>query len=297
MMGETGQGYMSEEELLGAKNPNLTRTWGEYIVPSAWTYANLLTAEVKKKCPWYFTLKRIISERPNLVPVGLGNNNAEYDTSILPSNAAAASLSGDELKVATEGQEAKGSSSLPDEKGKKVTVKREGVTPAKRTRSQVDRIADTEIARLECKKAKFEAEQQRFEMLKTVATAKAHEKSNRLIRLAELNFEQEKLQLDHKYRLEMLKHGQIPPPSSLDSHDRSPTYPTTWHSPTPLPSSQPFSESSSEPSSQPYVASQPPIEFEVPSLESFPLQSSQNPHSERHDSPKLGLDLFDETAC
>lgn len=57
MMGETGQGYKSEEEIKEANNPKLTRTWGEHSCFLAQTQVDLSTEEVKKKCPWYFTLK------------------------------------------------------------------------------------------------------------------------------------------------------------------------------------------------------------------------------------------------
>jgi hypothetical protein len=35
------------------------------------------------KCPWYWQLKAIISERPNQVPAGIGNNASNYDVSLL----------------------------------------------------------------------------------------------------------------------------------------------------------------------------------------------------------------------
>ena len=35
------------------------------------------------KCPWYWQLKAIISERPNQVPTGIGNNTSNYDVSLL----------------------------------------------------------------------------------------------------------------------------------------------------------------------------------------------------------------------
>lgn len=246
----------------------------------------------------------------------MGNNTSEYDTSILPSNSRTNPFDGDETKATAKDQEVEDNLSSPDEKatakGKKSTVKKEVVTPAKRTRAQVDHIADTEIARLECKKAKFETEKEHFGMLASVASAKAQAKSNRLIRLAELNFEHEKMQRDHEYRLEMLKHSQVPPLSSpVDSQGHPSTtlnglqpYPAAWHSTTsttplsdsqPLSVSQPFSESNPQPSSQSYAPPQPTVEFKVPSLEGFPLQSLENSDGEHRNSPRSGSDLFDGT--
>lgn len=39
--------------------------------------------EILHESPWYFGFKALIAERPNTNPVGLGNNNAEVDTSVL----------------------------------------------------------------------------------------------------------------------------------------------------------------------------------------------------------------------
>ena len=266
--------------------------------------ADLSTAEVKKKCPWYFTLKGLISERPNAVPVGLGNNTTEYDTSILlpqdnnevgPSTMGDDPLDSDELKDTAEDQElehdlksfnkdAIGAPS-PDTKGAaggtKATTKKEATTPAKRTRSQVDRIADTEIARFECKKVKFETEQQRLKTVESVASVRAQEKTRRAVevRQAELDAQKELMRMNYEYRLEMLKLGHVPPPSSQGPqpltllHDFQP-YPDTWHS------------STSSPGFQPHPTPQPPAPFQVPPLESFPLPSSPGyVDSDHHNSP------------
>jgi len=151
-----------------------------------------------------------------MVPVGLGNNTTDYDVSLLldqenngtrPSNLGVDPADSDEPKGNPDDQETEGDPSPPDAKATtkgKGTVKKESATPSKRTRSQVDRIADTEIARWECKKTKLEVEQQRLKTLETVASVKAQERSHRMvgIREAELNLEREKLRLDHEYRLD-----------------------------------------------------------------------------------------------
>ena len=43
----------------------------------------MLLAEIKEKQPWYWRLKAIISEYPNHVPAGIGNNSSGYDLSLL----------------------------------------------------------------------------------------------------------------------------------------------------------------------------------------------------------------------
>lgn len=314
MMGETGQGCMSEEEINKEKNNNLTRTWGQcevFLDPKRRT--DLSIEEVKKKCPWYFTLKGLISERPNLVPVGLGNNAAEYNTMILlnqgdngagPSNTGDDPLSADELKGTAEDQELEDDlnsfnknaidPSSPDSKvtvKEKTAVKKEGVVSAKRPRSQVDRIADAEIARFECKKAKLEVDQRRFKTVENVALVKAQEKTRRIveIRQAELDLKKEKMRMDHEYRMEMLRLGQILPSSPHDSHpstssNSSQPNPAAWH---------PISSFSSV---QPHTVPQSSVPVGAPSLENFPLQSPECSSSDHRNSPEPESDLFGETS-
>jgi hypothetical protein len=311
MMGETGQGCKSEEEVKERENPNLTRTWGEYPIPlPCGRQVKPFAEEVKKKCPWYFTLKGLISERPNLTPVGLGNNAANYDTSILlnhennqmdSSDGEADESNSDETKT-TKNQENEGdptSNAKPAAKGKKVTIKKEGVVPSKRTRSQIDRIADTEVARYECKKAKFDSDQQRARMLVNVASAKAEAKSRTSveIRQAELNLERERMKLDHEYRMATLKYHGVLPSSSQGGVQ---FYPTSWQSPPPFDpqrfsSSQPSSGSQLVPGSgsqQFGTSSQPLDSFEVPTLDSFAYQTSGQSDSEHRSSPSPGPNSF-----
>jgi hypothetical protein len=39
--------------------------------------------QIKADCPWFFDMKGLIAERPNLIPVGLGNSSTEIDFSVL----------------------------------------------------------------------------------------------------------------------------------------------------------------------------------------------------------------------
>lgn len=41
------------------------------------------TAEVQETCPWYFEMKALVAERPNVNPVGLGNSITGIDLSAL----------------------------------------------------------------------------------------------------------------------------------------------------------------------------------------------------------------------
>ena len=230
------------------------------------------------------------------MPVGLGNNTTEYDTSILlnqgnngagPSNAGDNQPDASGSKAITEDQESKDDlysvdnnaidpSSLDakaTDSGKKVVVKKESVVPMKQ-RSQVDRIADAEVARFECKKVKFEVERRRLETVENVNLAKAQEKTRRVVgvRQAELDVTREKMRMDHEYRMEMLKHGQLPP-SPYDAHplsslNGSQPNPAAWNQ--------------SPPTFQPYTTPQPLVPFKVPS-------------PERSNSPNADSELFSET--
>ncbi|KAJ6620627.1 hypothetical protein B0H10DRAFT_2215888 [Mycena sp. CBHHK59/15] len=64
-MGETGAGIGAEDEIL--PGTALTTKWDLIKVDS----------------PWFFHMRILIAARPNLQPVGLGNNDTQIDTSIL----------------------------------------------------------------------------------------------------------------------------------------------------------------------------------------------------------------------
>ncbi|KAF8066555.1 hypothetical protein FPV67DRAFT_1383271, partial [Lyophyllum atratum] len=66
-MGETGAGITQEDEIDMSLSNEFTNKWGL----------------IKNAFPWYFTMKELISERPNIVPVGLGNAATGFDMDIL----------------------------------------------------------------------------------------------------------------------------------------------------------------------------------------------------------------------
>jgi hypothetical protein len=321
MMGETGQGIKCEDDIDMDRDNNLTRSWGECCAFLTHEHrVDPSTAEVKKKCPWYFTLKGLISERPNVVPVGLGNNTAEYDTSILvgqgndkagPSNARVNPFDSDELNDTAEDQKLEEDLNLlntdainppsPDVKAttreKKVPIKKEGTVPVKR-KSPMDRIAETEVARLDCKKVKFETEQHRLKTVENVALVRAQEKTHRAveIRQAELSVEKDAMRMNHEFRMEMLKHDRVPPPSSQDPQSSTslrnfPPHPGTWKSLTSSPAFQPYA------ASQPNTAPWSSTPFEVPPFKSFPQSSPEHSGSDHHKSLEPRSDLSDGTAA
>ncbi|KAJ3719236.1 hypothetical protein C8R42DRAFT_673211 [Lentinula raphanica] len=74
-MGETGVGLTSEEQIDMSMNNHLMMAW----------------SKVKKTLLCFFMLRNIFGERPNITPVGLGNNDTPIDTSFLHINSSKSS--------------------------------------------------------------------------------------------------------------------------------------------------------------------------------------------------------------
>jgi hypothetical protein len=89
-MGETGVGITSEDQI-DMNTPNaFTNKWSMYLqTPKLCLCEAHIVAivAIKGTFPWLFEMKALISERPNLVPVGLGNNDAPIDMSDFLANA------------------------------------------------------------------------------------------------------------------------------------------------------------------------------------------------------------------
>ncbi|KAJ7460255.1 hypothetical protein FB451DRAFT_1270780 [Mycena latifolia] len=65
MMGQTGAGVESVKDILPGT-----------VLMTKWD-------EIKLDSPWFWEMRSLIGERPNLRPVGIGNNSDEMDTSLL----------------------------------------------------------------------------------------------------------------------------------------------------------------------------------------------------------------------
>ncbi|KAJ6543454.1 hypothetical protein DFH09DRAFT_1282503 [Mycena vulgaris] len=64
-MGQTGAGLEDADKII--EGTELHTKWDE----------------IKESCPWFFEMRSLIGERPNLRPVGIGNNDSDIDTSLL----------------------------------------------------------------------------------------------------------------------------------------------------------------------------------------------------------------------
>jgi hypothetical protein len=81
-MGKTGARIRSEDEI-NLDQPNaFTNKWRTHkvwchslpVLTSHWK-----TVAIKETCPWFFEMRDLIAERPNLIPTGLGNSTTEID--------------------------------------------------------------------------------------------------------------------------------------------------------------------------------------------------------------------------
>ncbi|KAF8161029.1 hypothetical protein B0H34DRAFT_673077 [Crassisporium funariophilum] len=68
-LGKTGEGIQHASEIDESKGGALVNKW----------------AEVKADCPWFFEMRNIIAERPNLVPTGIGHSSSSINMSVLQS--------------------------------------------------------------------------------------------------------------------------------------------------------------------------------------------------------------------
>ncbi|KAF9049154.1 hypothetical protein BJ165DRAFT_1610049 [Panaeolus papilionaceus] len=65
-MGQTGEGIQHETELDMTQNNSLTNAW----------------TSIRETCPWFFTMKEFIADRPNKRPKGIGNSQSDVDLDV-----------------------------------------------------------------------------------------------------------------------------------------------------------------------------------------------------------------------
>ncbi|KAF9536533.1 hypothetical protein CPC08DRAFT_824795 [Agrocybe pediades] len=126
-LGSTGEGIKSEAEIDMSQGNQFVNKW----------------AEVKSDCPWFFEMRALIAERPNVIPVGIGNSETVIDTSVLDNvNISAVSQNDDgEDYATTEGDFTSDGGMLLDDAANEVMMSSEAdyTVPAKRkTASESD---------------------------------------------------------------------------------------------------------------------------------------------------------------
>lgn len=81
-MGETGAGITSADQIDMSQSNHFTNRWSTCqffrrdILTDCFEIVN-----IKATFPWLWEMKVLIDERPNLIPVGIGNNNSSIDMS------------------------------------------------------------------------------------------------------------------------------------------------------------------------------------------------------------------------
>jgi len=96
-MGETGAGITRADEIDMTQENHFTNKWGTYLVGKdkmcslCSPFPILELAVIQETCPWFFEMRELIGEHPNIVPSGLGNGNSEMDMSTFTDGLGAAS--------------------------------------------------------------------------------------------------------------------------------------------------------------------------------------------------------------
>jgi hypothetical protein len=81
-MGETGAGITSEDQINMDEDNEFMNKWSEYrVLVSERRVLTGFLELIKNSFPWFWEMKVLISERPNVVPVGLGNSESTVDMS------------------------------------------------------------------------------------------------------------------------------------------------------------------------------------------------------------------------
>lgn len=74
-----------------------------------------LPARVKDKQPWFWDMKKIMLNRPNVSKIGVGNNSTGYDTSILQGEAGESTPVNDTPQAGDEGTDGRPYDDIPQD--------------------------------------------------------------------------------------------------------------------------------------------------------------------------------------
>ncbi|KAJ6483496.1 hypothetical protein C8R47DRAFT_255954 [Mycena vitilis] len=88
-MGQTGAGIENAASIDMSKKNAFTTKW----------------AEICDKCPWYFEMRNLIGQRPNLKPTGLGNSQSAVATGVILQGTVSASEAGTQQEEEEEEEE------------------------------------------------------------------------------------------------------------------------------------------------------------------------------------------------
>ncbi|KAJ7268517.1 hypothetical protein C8J57DRAFT_1325338 [Mycena rebaudengoi] len=100
-MGETGAGIENAADIDMSVTNAFTTKWGTFCAPIHHTCQLISVqnpAEISAKCPWYFDMRNLIGQRPNLVPTGVGHSGTAVDPGVIIPGPASA---GDTVEATT----------------------------------------------------------------------------------------------------------------------------------------------------------------------------------------------------
>jgi hypothetical protein len=248
-LGETGAGIASEDQINMEKPNTFTNKLGEHDevrLHRQQIQLTYLVELIRDSSPWFFEMKDLVSERPNIIPVGIGHSLSEIDMSSYIGTGAGKCDDDEEVLISWGPSEdefkAEGADTSEDinatpesikdqdDLAVQVSTKRKSATdmktaahagtstPAvkrepKKSRTIIEKFSDVAKAQEETVQKSMDMKMKRLEAAKEtdIAWIRAHEKIQVEKDKRKAEFRMEKIQLEHdKLRMEHeLKLAQI----------------------------------------------------------------------------------------
>jgi hypothetical protein len=235
-MGETGAGITSEDQIDMEKPNAFTNKWGTHNTTQLASLSLILPIEqIREQFPWYFEMKDLVSERPNVKPVGIGNSGSEIDMggylgkSDDEETPHSCPLSEDEnegerdqecndVELKDEDDDSLVSTKRKFVLTKKTAARSGSSTPAikhkpKKARTVVEKFSDVAKAQEETVQKSLDMKMKRIEANKetNIARIKAREqirvekeRVRKEIEVEKIRLERDKLQMEHEIRMAQL---------------------------------------------------------------------------------------------
>ncbi|KAJ7108895.1 hypothetical protein C8R43DRAFT_962832 [Mycena crocata] len=91
-MGGTGAGIQTAADIDMSVTNTFTTKWGAYRSPIPAAALTQTTAEIDAAHPWFFEMRELIGQRPNLIPTGLGRSSTGVDAGVIIADPAAVNV-------------------------------------------------------------------------------------------------------------------------------------------------------------------------------------------------------------
>ncbi len=143
-MEQTGHGIMSKDEIDFNLDNRFTNLARECIYAYACYSTDIVVGKVLADCPWYYEIKVLIGQRPNLQPIGLGNSRTPINESVFR-HGRARKVNEDDAEHGNDGHDASSSDGSTSDSG-------DDDAP----RQQAERVVDL-ISRRRCRNHRLRA--------------------------------------------------------------------------------------------------------------------------------------------